>query len=456
MDLARSVLNERYAAQLDTLKARVRTAIGAIYQDSVSPEDLDAAFGRFAERAAPIVEAGQEAAVALNAAYLQTLVELEAGVDEQLADPALVKDIVGLTGEGASLQTGMEAFPAMVKDQIGTGRPIGEALGFGLYLAQRFGDAEVTSAVDRHADAVTKRSRRFRGWLGRLHGTCAACRERNAGEHPLSQTIYRHPHCRCTKEYLVEGGADLTPAERFGAKTTEQMHQADGKWSAERRRLHNEIQERLLGGHSRYATDQRQVYLTGGGPASGKSAFSGFGRVPSDAALINPDEIKAMLPEYAQAVAEQRQWAAAFVHDESSYLAKKISIEATNRQLNLSLDTVGDGSFENLSHKVEALRGSGSRVVADYATVSTDTAITRALARAETTGRFVPEEYIRESHAAISEVLPQAVDARLFDEVRLWNTEARPARLIMESIDGRTTILEPGLWDEFLAKAAPA
>jgi len=259
-----------------------------------------------------------------------------------------------------------------------------------------------------------------------------------------------HQGCVCSVE-AASVTSTSTSTERFGSASSMEMHQVGGKWTAERQGLHDRIMEQVLGSHKRQAN--RQIYLTGGGPASGKGSFAKFGRVPPDSAAVDPDAIKALLPEYQTATAEGQQWAAAFAHEESSYLSKRISLEAGERGLNLSLDTVGDGSFTNLAHKIEALRTEGSRVVADYATVRTDVAIERAVVRGQTTGRFVPEEYIREAHTAVSDVLPKAVDGNLFDEVRLWNTEAQPARLIMESVDGVTTIHEPGLWEEFLAKA---
>lgn len=311
----------------------------------------------------------------------------------------------------------------------------------------------------------------------RTVGTCAFCKEMagktttiekdfvKAGDalHPagveVAMTITQpvghpplHQGCRCSVEPAEKVVSTQTPQERFGSDSTENMHKVNGEYTAERQRLHAKIQSQLLDGH--VAQAERRVYLTGGGPASGKGGFIKSGRVPVDSAAVDPDAIKALLPEYQAGTEEGLQWIAAFSHEESSYLSKKIAVEATKRNLNLTLDTVGDGALDNLTHKIEALRSEGTRVVADYATIPTDLAVQRAAERAAKTGRFVPETYIRESHAAISDVLPQAVERNLFDEVRLWNTESRPPRLIMESVDGVTTIVDQGLWEEFLAKSA--
>lgn len=268
---------------------------------------------------------------------------------------------------------------------------------------------------------------------------------------------------RLVQRSLTRRGPRATPKPKGAPRrritrrveSTEELYKVGGEWTLERQQLHAEITEQLLGSHRPQA--QRRVYLTGGGPASGKGSFANGSRVPVDAAHVDPDAIKGLLPEYQRAVADGQPWAAAFVHEESSYLSKKIAAEAAQRRLNLVLDTVGDSALESLARKVAATRSEGARVVADYATVPTDLAVERAARRAARTGRFVPDEYIREAHASVSRVLPEAMDAGVFDEVRLWDTSGPPGgspTLIMESVDGVPTIHRADLWESFLTKGA--
>lgn len=203
-------LDERYREQVQALRTAVGSRVGEVWGSSVSPDDLDASFARFAQSAATLVRAGQARGVALAGGYLRTLVTLEAGRVPEFA-PSL-DDIVGITEEGASLLEGMDAMPSLVKQQIGKGEPVSKAMQFGRYLAERFADAQVTSAVDRYTDHATRTSGQFTGWRGVIHGTCGPCRSRNSGEHSLDTPMYRHPHCKCSKEFIVEGGKQIQQA----------------------------------------------------------------------------------------------------------------------------------------------------------------------------------------------------------------------------------------------------
>lgn len=178
----------------------------ALYGDMVKADDLDASYAGFFAPAAALVEAGQANGVALASGYLETLISLEAGRQARLTDLSAT-GVVGINAEGATLAEGMAAMPAMVKEQIGKGVPVAEAMAFGQYLAERFADAEVTSAVDRHTDAVTRASGQFTGWTGVLAGTCDRCRSKNGGTHDLGTPMYRHPHCKCSKQFAVQGGS---------------------------------------------------------------------------------------------------------------------------------------------------------------------------------------------------------------------------------------------------------
>lgn len=135
-------------------------------------------------------------------------------------------------------------------------------------------------------------------------------------------------------------------------------------------------------------------------------------------------------------------------------LRTRIATEATRRNLNMVVDSVGDGTLEALTAKIIRNRGTtGAYVVADYATVSTDLAVQRALERAVRSGRWVPEPVIRGAHKAVSEVLPSAMTGNIFDEVRLWDTTVNPPTLVASTINGTFVVADQDLWSTFLAKA---
>jgi hypothetical protein len=165
-----------------------------------------------------------------------------------------------------------------------------------------------------------------------------------------------------------------------------------------------------------------------------------------------------MLPEFAPLRAAGQGNAASWVHEESSDLSKDTMRAGFDGGHNVVLDGTGDSSLESLSKKLLAAKAKGLRVVGEYATVSVDEAIRRARQRALThTDRgMVPESVIRHTHASVSLVLPQAIGRGLFDEARVWDTEAngpgQPPKMIAEYRDGKLTIHDDGAWKRFQAK----
>ena len=188
-----------------------------------------------------------------------------------------------------------------------------------------------------------------------------------------------------------EGGAEGKPADSLA-----KWMRPDGTWAPSRQALHDDIVDRLLEGYQ--PEDTEVVHFLGGGPASGKSSLAtpGGGR----AAVIDPDAIKAMLPEYQEMLAAGDSRAAAYVQEESSAVAAQARATAGDRGLSYVVDGTGDSSYAKMAGKVNAARAAGAaRVEADYLTIDTNEAIRRATVRAAATGRVVPEPVIRAIHA---------------------------------------------------------
>jgi predicted ABC-type ATPase len=238
--------------------------------------------------------------------------------------------------------------------------------------------------------------------------------------------------------------------ERAGAtETITRFTRDDGTWLPERQQEHDRIEQKFLAGMR--PVRNPTVRMLGGGPASGKSVM--LKEVPDNWAHVDPDEVKTALPEWDTAVAAGDTGISAKVHEESSYLAKKIVNDALDSRYNVIVDGTGDGSYENLAKKVASYRKSGARVVAEYVTVDVETAIQRAASRGARTGRFVPETVIREIHRGVSNVFPQAVENGLFDEFVLWDNNGPTAIKIAEGTGNRLRILNAAAWQRFLAKA---
>jgi hypothetical protein len=227
----------------------------------------------------------------------------------------------------------------------------------------------------------------------------------------------------------------------------------NGAFSPERQRLHDAIVRQ----HFQNVTPvpegvQPVARVMGGGPASGKSSMLAKIETPNHV-VVDPDHIKTLLPEYRQATAAGLKNAAVMVHEESSLLAKRITREATKGRYNVLIDGTGDNSYENLAQKVAGYRAHGHKVIANYVTIDTDEAMARMLKRAQRSGRYVPESYLREVHRNISHIVPRAMREGLFDELTVWDNNAKEIKAIVRHTARRTVVLDEAAWQQTLAKA---
>lgn len=230
---------------------------------------------------------------------------------------------------------------------------------------------------------------------------------------------------------------------------------ADGspQFSPERQALHDRIVSEAVDGVP--ASSNPTYHVMGGGPAAGKSSAieAGIVDVPGKgkAVEINADEVKGSLVK-ADGLEQRPDWAA-FTHEESSYVAKRITAAAMERGQDAILDGTGDSSAASLRGKISAARAAGYRVEGHYVTCPTEVAVSRAQARGERTGRNVPEQVVRGTHAAVSRVVPEV--AREFDSFTLVDTGGGSPRRVATGKKGEDlTIEDQGLWDAFTAKGA--
>ncbi|MEE8536915.1 MAG: zeta toxin family protein, partial [Acidobacteriota bacterium] len=242
------------------------------------------------------------------------------------------------------------------------------------------------------------------------------------------------------------------------AESTEGMWLSEGEWLESRvRGVHNPAMSSLFEGKSVVPVGQQpRAHFLGGGSGAGKGTIQrkGLVRTTNRTITVDPDELKKVLPEYNRMIAAGDPRAAAFAHEESSFLSKRAMREGLGNRNEMLLDGTGDGGIVKLTSKVQQARDAGYKVTADYVTIPTDEAVTRALARGQRTGRLVPESRIREIHRQVSRDFRDAIDRNLFDEVRLYdNFVADEPILVLQQREGRTTLFRRDLWDDFLAKA---
>jgi predicted ABC-type ATPase len=336
-------------------------------------------------------------------------------------------------------------------------------------------------------------------WVTTPVGACAICRPMNGQIVPLSKNFESglgplarptaHPNCRCgiapvpgvggplrgraRRDAARRGeGLRLEPREVIAPSTWERHVQRVDRsgapvFTAERLRLHRQIQEYVLAGPRdksgkliRRATPVKnpEMSVLGGGPASGKTIAknSAMRSFKGNAAAVDPDEIRAMLPEYNPLVERGAINASAITHKEASYIAKNIIREGQNRNLHMIADGTGDGNYASFVKKIAGYRKRGAgKITANYVTIETDEAMRRMLKRASSSGRYVPEDVLRSTHSGVSKVVPRALSDNLFDDFSLWDNNAfgqEPVLIARWKKGEVLEILDDKKWRRFLAK----
>jgi len=177
------------------------------------------------------------------------------------------------------------------------------------------------------------------------------------------------------------------------APTNHEHKQADGSWTPERQALHKSIIDEFF---TREKVDAARpedgkaptFTVLGGRGGSGKSWFEGHVYDPGRAIVLDPDHIKAKLPEF-------EGWNAAQVHEESSEIADEITRVAQENGLNLVHDATMK-SPEKAKALVQGFKERGYRVEAHYMHLPRQEAAKRAVGRFlnPDSGRYVPPSIV--------------------------------------------------------------
>ena len=228
-----------------------------------------------------------------------------------------------------------------------------------------------------------------------------------------------------------------------------------GEWSMERRAMHNEIVANVMRGVP--PSENKTFQMMGGGPAAGKSSIirEGFMSLPAAHVMSNADEFKEEIPEYRNAAAKREKAAAWNAHEESSMLGKRVMRESREAGLDVVWDGTGDHSLEKLASQVKPFRDAGYQVKADYVTVDPSEAWSRAKGRAAKSGRYVPEDVVKETHRNVSRMWGNAVKAGLFDESNLYDTNTRTPKLIASAKGTEIVVHDQEAFDRFESHGMP-
>ena len=245
------------------------------------------------------------------------------------------------------------------------------------------------------------------------------------------------------------------------------------QYSAERQRLHQEIIQHFLEGLHTSASPR--VLFSGGGYSAGKGGVVKQAKAEhfkgSEPLVIDPDRIKAMLPEFQARYADDPT-ANAVVYREAWDISQEMQRQALERKLDMIVDGVGNTSPDEMIGRIQQFLDKGYSAKAVYVSVPTAEAEKRAAARAKTATdiadrRMIPSLILRAVHRDVSATVPEmvsrihkqglSVDVEVHDNNQGVDEAGkfRPAKRIFsyDSTTGEETVHDERLWREFKDKA---
>lgn len=190
------------------------------------------------------------------------------------------------------------------------------------------------------------------------------------------------------------------------------------------------------------------AYVMAGGGASGKGTLLArlkkSGDIPEHGAVeIDPDAIKEQLPEYKKIIAKRDSRAAATVHEESSAVAKQILNAAIEKRADIVLDRTMSDAVKAPA-EIQALKDKGYEVKLHGVTVAPESAISRAVTRAQKRFRYVPLPALLKAHKGFAQIFERL--AGMADEAALYDNEipagTAPRTLATKGRDGSLTVLD--------------
>lgn len=261
--------------------------------------------------------------------------------------------------------------------------------------------------------------------------------------------------------------------------TTERYRNPDGSYVESRRALH----ERIIDGALRQRNDDGsisytnpylppqevpQVLFTGGGYAAGKGsiqrAIDAWGQTPPDAMLLDPDVLKAELPEFQDMIGDDPE-ANLVVYQEAWDIAQEIQERAKEKKLNVVVDGIANTSADEVKARVQGFKDAGyGDVRMVYVSVPTETAIQRATDRAQNAQkdsdrRMIPDVIMRAVHRDVSATIPGVIDGagEMGATVEIWDTDVAwgemPKLTAIAHPDGNSEVIDAQLFQEILDKA---
>lgn len=214
---------------------------------------------------------------------------------------------------------------------------------------------------------------------------------RNAATTEIEKT-----HAALIARYAVRADESLAQGDSR-AKFARVLGERDGfvqyEWTPERAALHDRIiKDAFKGAESK---DAPVIVFMGGLPGSGKTTAVGNDLRLEGKVVVNADDVKALLPEYAG-------YNAAYLHEESTEITEKMLELAREMRTDVVFDATMK-SYGGAKTRVDQFKAAGYRVECRFVDVGINDSVSRAVQRLvrghekNGQGRYVPLEVIRSS-----------------------------------------------------------
>lgn len=156
--------------------------------------DIAGSYDAFAAKAAPLLRAGKASVQELASAYIGLYAELTTGAPVALADMPDLSDV----SPAGSVKDALAPLGSIMLGSITNGKDRAGAVEYGQFLIGRLADSELLGTRDDTVKAQSDAVPTITGWEGIISATaCDECTTQNAGEHDLSEELYRHGNCGC-------------------------------------------------------------------------------------------------------------------------------------------------------------------------------------------------------------------------------------------------------------------
>ena len=183
----------------------------------------------------------------------------------------------------------------------------------------------------------------------------------------------------------IENTVEMLPQTKF------EHTNAEGKYTAKRKKLHEEIISHFHEGKPCVNQRPAVAILTGGAPASGKTTFikKYVDLDPEKVYHVDADEVRAMLPEY-------KGWNATQTHLETADIVNRLIDEIG---IPCEHDLIYDGTMNKATKYekiVDKLHKLGYKVFVVYISIPEQVSKERVISRYKKSGRYVPMKVIEE------------------------------------------------------------